>query len=280
MNISFLRFVNADSAAVIDPRRRASKSTLHNGMPLEVQSLEPRLPLAASVAGLGSLTALADADTVAPEVRSLIAPNSRTYSRGDTISFRVRFTEPVVVTGMPTLPITIGETVRQAVWNGKGSGGSSLVFKAVVQSGDRANGVQVAGPISLAGGTISDKAGNALVPEAAGTFPRVKVDAVGPRVTQFGTPVVSGKIVSLRVTFDEAVRVTGKPSIPFTLADVPKQFVYARGAGTNVLTFRFKAAAGEVPTLENVAVPAQTILLNGGTMTDRFGVDFSETSNI
>ncbi len=40
------------------------------------------------------------------------APKRHTYGEGGTIAFRVNFTEPVVATGIPTLPISIGDTVR------------------------------------------------------------------------------------------------------------------------------------------------------------------------
>jgi hypothetical protein len=68
------------------------------------------------------------ADTTPPEIRSIAAPKGETFGEGRTIAFRVNFTEPVVAMGIPTLPITIGDTVRQAAWNGRGSGSRSLTF--------------------------------------------------------------------------------------------------------------------------------------------------------
>lgn len=225
-------------------------------MPLELQSLEPRL-------------ALAVADTIAPTVKSIAAPRAKTYAAGSTLSFKATFTEKVFATGVPTLPITIGDTVRQATWNGKGSGGKSLVFRTTVQAGDLApSGVSIAGPIGLSGATIRDKAGNALIPAATGTFPKAKVDAVGPSATAFGTATITPKRVSVPVTFSEPVRIKGKPSIPFTLAGVSKQLVYKSGSGKNVLTFTYKPAKREAPTAENVVIPWQTIGLNRGSITD------------
>jgi formylglycine-generating enzyme required for sulfatase activity len=226
-------------------------------MPLELQSLEPRL-------------ALAVADTIAPTVKSIAAPSAKTYAAGSTLSFKATFSETIIATGVPTLPITIGDTVRQATWDGKGSGGRSLVFTTRIQSGDLApSGVSVAGPIGLSGATIRDKAGNTLIPAATGTFTKAKVDAVGPSVTAFGAETITPKLVSVPVTFSEPVTIKGKPSIPFTLAGVSKQLVYKSGSGKNVLTFTYKPAKGEAPTAANVNVPTQSIGLNGGAITDK-----------
>ena len=262
-----------DALARAPSRKKRSSARSHlKPVALQVQPLEPRLTLDAA-AGLLSRATAAVADTVAPEVRSVTPPASQTYGAGKTLSFKVNFSERVVVTGTPTLPITIGNAVRQAVWNGKGNGQKSLTFSTVVQAGDLApTGVHVAGPIGLAdGAAISDRVGNALIPVATGIFPKAKVDAVGPRVTEFAKPVVVGTRVSLRATFDEAVIVTGKPSIPFTLAGVPKQLAYGSGSGGNVLTFQYKAPKGEVPAVETVVISTPTIALGGGRITDTAG---------
>lgn len=228
-------------------------------MPLELQSLEPRL-------------ALAVADTLAPTVKSIAAPLAKTYTTGSTLSFKATFSENIIVTGEPTLPITIGDTVRQATWDGKGSGGRTLVFKTSVQAGDFApSGVLIAGPVGLSGATIRDKAGNPLIPAATGTFPKAKVDAVGPSVAAFGTTTITPKLVSVQVRFSEPVTIKGKPMIPFTLAGVAKQLDYKGGSGTKALTFTYKPAKGEAPTAANVNIPTQAISLNGGAITDNVG---------
>lgn len=266
MRVSFLRSSLAEPASSSPRRRRPSKSPHRRQMPLELQSLEPRL-------------ALAVADTTAPAVKSITALKAGTYGTGSTISFKVTFTEKVFVTGTPTLPvqvktipITIGDEVRQATWNGKGNGGTSLVFTAPVQSLDLApTGVAINGPIGLPGGAaIRDKAGTALIPTATGGFfPKVKVDGFGPSVTGFGAATVTPNRISLSVTFLEPVVVKGKPSIPFTLAGVSRQLVYQSGSGKNAMTFSYKPAKGEAPTDANVNVPTQAIALNGGAITDK-----------
>lgn len=212
-------------------------------------------------------------DTTPPEIRSIAAPKRHTYGEGGTIAFRVNFTEPVVATGIPTLPISIGDTVRQAAWNGRGSGSRSLTFTLGVQSGDFAPaGVRVAGPIVLPdGAAIRDRAGNDLNPAASGEFPRARVDAVGPSVSDFGHIAIAGKRVSMRVTFTEPVTVRGKPSIAFMVDGAPRQLVYARGSGSDVLVFTYRATRRETPTVENVAVSTPVIALSRGHIIDAAG---------
>jgi len=179
-------------------------------------------------------TAKVAVDTTAPAVASVTVPAAKTYAAGAVLSFTVNFTEKVVVSGTPVLPIEIGSSVRNAVWNGKGSGTKSLTFTTTVQSGDSdSNGIRIAGPVGLTGAAaIRDAAQNDVNPDttaaaAAATklLAKVTVDAVGPSLTVLGTPEINAKTkaVGLAVTFSEPVTVKGKPSIPFTLAGNKRQ---------------------------------------------------------
>ena len=271
MTRSLLRFAGMES--VFQRQRRHAHRRRRKPLALAVQSLEPRLALAVGVAGGFEKAATPPADTAPPAIRSITAPKGQTYGEGGRIAFRVHFTEPVLVTGTPELPIVVGTTVRQAAWNGKGSGGKSLTFMVDVQSGDLAPaGVQVAGPITFPNGaTISDRAGNDLNPAASGAFPKVRVDAVGPSVSDFGPIAVAGRRVSMLVTFTERVTVRGKPSLPFTLAGAPRQFVYGRGSGSSVLVFQYKATKTETPTVGDVAVSNPAITFGSGRIVDGAG---------
>jgi len=254
------------------PRRRPSACEI------AMESLETRRPLAADVAGLADDLVVATAvDNSAPVIRSIKAPAAGTYAAGETLAFRVKFNEPVIVTGQPTLPIRIGDSVRQAVWSGRGSGTRSLVFTHTVQPGDSApTGVKVAGPIEMSpSATIRDAAGHGLVPRAAGKFPKAKVDAVGPQTVAFEAPKVSSRgRVSQRVWFNEPVRVTGTPSITITIDQVEHRLTLARGLSNGrQLTFvSGVGAAGQPSSLAaNASATARQIMLEDGTIMDRFG---------
>lgn len=212
-------------------------------------------------------------DTARPAVASVTGPAAKNHTAGSTLSFTVNFTEKVAATGVPALPITIGDTVRHATWNGRGSGGRSLTFTLPVQAGDFAPaGVRVGGPIVFPdGAAIRDQAGNELSPGTAGVFPRARVDAVAPRVSSFGQLAIAGKRVSIRVTFTEPVTIRGNPSIPFLLNGVPRELVYVRGAGSNVLVFQYNATWRETPTAGNVAVSTPPLSFGRGQFRDRAG---------
>jgi hypothetical protein len=66
----------------------------------------------------------------------------------------------VVVTGVPRIAIDVGGLTRYATY-ASGSGTSALTFSYAVQAGDfDANGIAIAAPLDLNGGSITDVAGN------------------------------------------------------------------------------------------------------------------------
>jgi len=207
--------------------RRPAKKQRRETVQLHVQSLEPKLALAASVAtkitvqpgdtgtdGLavarsisrsnGSFirnlatqavasTAITPPNTVRvlvdatkPGVAFVRGPSAGTYTAGSTLSFTVRFTEPVFATAADRkqliLPIVIGGTTRDASWTGEGSGTKSLTFTTVIRPGDSAPaGLQIVGPIGLSdGASLRDRAGNDVDPAVVAQFPTVNVNGVGP----------------------------------------------------------------------------------------------------
>lgn len=106
------------------------------------------------------------ADTTAPTVTSVTVPTAGTYTTGQNLNFTVNLDKVVTVStagGTPSIPVTVGATVRQATYV-SGSGTSALLFRYTVQAGDEdTDGVSVGASISLNGGTIQDAAGNNLV---------------------------------------------------------------------------------------------------------------------
>lgn len=125
-------------------------------------------------------------DTTSPTVASVRGPAAKTYAAGSRLYFTVQFTEPVFATAADpkqlTLPIAIGGTTRNAVWNGKGSGTKRLTFTALPHMDDSAPaGLKTDGPIRMSGGAvIRDRAGNDANPSVSAQFPKAKVNGVGP----------------------------------------------------------------------------------------------------
>jgi hypothetical protein len=256
--------------------RRSRRSDRASALKLE--SLEPRLALA-SVAGLP--------DTIAPVVRSVSLPAAGTYGTGRPLTFKLNFSEPVKVVGDQAtvfLPIEVNYAMRSAQYV-SGSGTKSLTFRMAVTANDvdtdgislgRVNEAAVR-DFDFAANGIQDRAGN----PASDTIPavntsRIRVDATGPVVAGYGNFVTQGRQVSLKVTFDGPVTVTGRPMVPVTIGGVPHNLAYVAGSKTSTLTFAVQVPKDK--SVENPAfrgtneLPGEVILLpEGANLKDRFG---------
>jgi hypothetical protein len=94
---------------------------------------------------------------VPPVVTTVAVPANGTYGAGAPLTFTVSFSEPVTVNtagGTPTLPFTIGATVREAVYV-SGSGTTALTFSYSVAAVDAdGDGIAVGAALVLNGATI------------------------------------------------------------------------------------------------------------------------------
>lgn len=158
-------------------------------------------------------------DTVAPTVSSVtgITSNGR-YKAGVNISLRVNFSEPVIVTGAPSLTLETGDTDGVATY-ASGSGTSALTFTYTVGATDASNDLDYVASNSLAlnGGTIQDAAGNNAVltlaaPGATGSLganAAIILDNVTPTLLS-STPAASATEIvvtnSVALTFSENIR--------------------------------------------------------------------------
>jgi hypothetical protein len=212
-------------------------------------------------------------DGVAPTITSVSGPAAGTYIVGQHLDFSVQFSEAVAVTGTPRLVLTIGSTTRYATYL-SGSSTSTLTFRYTVQAGDEdTDGIAVASPIDLNGGTITDVPGNDAVlsftpPNTSG----VLVDGVAPTITSVSGPTagtyIVGQNLDFTVVFSEAVAVTGTPRLQLTIGSATRYATYLSGTGST-LTFRYTVQSGDLDS-DGIAV-ASPIDLNGGTIKDVLG---------
>jgi hypothetical protein len=212
-------------------------------------------------------------DGVAPTITSVSGPTAGTYIVGQNLDFTVVFSEAVAVTGTPRLQLTIGSATRYATY--LSGTGSTLTFRYTVQSGDLdSDGIAVASPIDLNGGTIKDVLGNNAVltftpPDTSG----VLVDGVAPTITSVTGPAagtyIVGQNLDFTVVFSEAVKVTGTPQLQLTIGSTTEYATYQGGTGTSTLTFRYTVQVGDLDS-DGIAV-ASPIDLNGGTIKDVLG---------
>jgi hypothetical protein len=195
------------------------------------------------------------------------------------------------------LPVEVGYAMREAQYV-SGSGTRSLTFRLNVAANDRdTDGISLGRVNSaavrdfdFAANRIQDRAGN----PASNVIPAVnttgiRVDATGPVVTSHSGFITKGRQVSLQVTFDGRVTVTGKPRVPVTIGGQTRSLAYVSGSGTSTLTFAIKVPRGASvanPVFRGVnGLPGEVILLPvGANLKDRFGNavtpiggDFGET---
>lgn len=111
------------------------------------------------------LTAVATRDETAPTVLFVSSSNANgLLTQGERLEIQVRFSEPVIVSGAPTITLETGTVDRVASYL-SGSGTATLVFDYKVGPGDSAADLDYVASNSLAlnGGSIADPAGNNAV---------------------------------------------------------------------------------------------------------------------
>jgi hypothetical protein len=211
------------------------------------------LPAPAAAGSLGSNKDI-HIDTTKPTVTSISSVTADGYyNAGDVISIQINFSEPVDVTGTPTLTLNSGGTATYA----SGTGTSTLNFNYTVLATQ--NNVDLnysaTSSLALAGGTINDFATNtatltlpALVsPNSLGGSKDIHIDTVVPTVASVSSATAdgfynAGDVISIQIVFSEPVDVTGTPVLALNSGGTA---FYSSGTGTNTLTFTYTVAVGQ-----------------------------------
>jgi len=187
--------------------------------------------------------------TVTPAVTQATAsPGTGVEHAGDVITLSLAFNEAVTVTGTPTLSLNDGNVATYA----GGSGTSTLTFKTTVAATDTNTSALAITGVNLPSGTsIKDASGVAAnLTGAVKTFTGLQIDPVLPAVTQataFPSTGIehAGDTITLSLAFNEAVTVTGTPTLSLNDGNVA---TYAGGSGTGTLTFKTTVAATDTNT--------------------------------
>ncbi len=222
-------------------------------------------------------------DTTAPTVSNVTSPNADgTYNSGD-ITVTVTFSEAVNVTGVPTLTLETGITDRTANYSG-GTGTDTLSFTYTIQPNDLSPDLDyiVTSPLKLNGGTIRDAALNnasltLATPGAVGSLgynKNIVIDTNAAAVTNVTSPTADGFYKSgdiiITMTFNEAVNVTGTPTLTLETGTTDRTANYSGGTGTDTLSFTYTIQAGDTSSDLNY-VAADSLSLNSGTIRDSGG---------
>ena len=223
-------------------------------------------------------TVVVDAVASASIISSIL-PTSSTYIEGQTLDFTLNYNRAVTVTGTPQLQLNLNSGVVNADYQAGLSTPTSVVFRYTTTTSDEdMDGITLASPLSLNGGTIQDSnllnAGLVFnIPDATG----IKVDGVAPTITTVPSPTIGTYItnqnITVQMTFSEAVVVTGTPRIPITLGMASVFADYVSGSNSNTLTFKYLVQVGDY---DNDGIDIVSPMdLNGGTIKDLRNHDLS-----
>ena len=226
------------------------------------------------------------------------------YGIGDEVEVTVTFNENVVVTGSPQLELNIGGSPEIASYDS--TDGSKVVFGYTVAVGDSdTDSISIAADkLSLNGGTIKDAAGNSadLSHSAEAAQTGHKVDGIRPTIT--AAPLFSGSTYSTdgvhtigeeliaNVHFSENVYVGGNPGPQLKLnirgtaksADFFSAVPECNEPGLCLISFspfdrhgirlifEYEIVRGDLD-LDGVAIDANSLVLNGGSIRDGAGND-------
>ncbi|HWR61358.1 MAG TPA: Ig-like domain-containing protein, partial [Clostridia bacterium] len=130
-------------------------------------------------------------------------------------------------------------------------------------------------PLAEGPHTIAAKATDAAGNTSSISAPcNVSIDKVSPHVLSVQIPTdgkyPAGSSLDFTVTFDEAVTVTGIPSIGLILdSNINTGAAYLSGSGTNTLVFRYAAEAGE-QDIDGISV-AENLICSGAAICDAAG---------
>ena len=216
---------------------------------------------------------------LAPAVSSLYFDtrprNRHTYGLGELIGVDVVFSKDVTVTGSPQLGLTIGNRIRQAVYDEGNSDGRTLFFRYDAQVSDRdTDGISIAAnAIDLNGGTIMAKADGTtaavLTHRALTADANRKVDGrtvLVPEVSSIffnnvplgGDTYGLGEVIEVAIAFNASVTVTGSTQLGLLIGSETKQADYYAGSGSRKLLFRYTVEAGDRDT-DGISVPEDAI---------------------
>ena len=230
-----------------------------------------------------AVTSVADHNGDGPYWRGTSASNVRpsgTYGIGDSIKVTVTFSENVFVVGAPQLMLDIGGSARTGGY--ESTAAAEVVFSYTVAEGDSdSDGIAVASnKLSLNGGSIKDAAGNDanLSHNALAAQDGHMVDGIRPTVSAisifsggagYDDVFNIGDEMFANIRFSEAVRIGGEPQLTL---DFDGEAKTAKWIGDLFFDFSYLIQEGDLDT-DGVAIGANALSLNGGTIKDAAGND-------
>ena len=210
----------------------------------------------------------------------------RGYGLGETIKVKVKFEEHVVVSGQPTLRLSIGREDREALFAQVNQEDFSAEFHYVVRAGDRDDDGISIGPDALRGGSIQDLVGNTWrvnrLPGLASDGRRHCVNGG----SDFLPPVVKSvrfdrprnpdgyrlyEAIDVYVVFSETVNVvSGTPAVLIAIGSETRRATYLTGSGRTQLNFRYIVQPEDYDR-DGISIGPNALV--GGVIQDQAGND-------
>ena len=205
------------------------------------------------------------------------------YKAGETITVTVTLKSAFasVTAGSMSLTLDVGDNRRTASYVPSSGSAATLTFTYTVADGELdADGVSVPEDgfnKGTAEFTYSDGSSFGDSTHKAYGFPGHKVDGVAPKAVAGGVKLtskpgedyryVTGNSIKVTVTFDEAMKVEGAPSVKLMVGTTQREARYESGTGTPALVFAYAVGANDRDD-DGVGVVADSL---AGTVTDLAG---------
>ena len=220
-----------------------------------------------------------------PVVNSVSSSASNsTYIVGDTLIINVSFSEPVTVTGVPTITLETGDNDALSSYT-SGSGTSAIKFSYIVSEGDYTEDLSYINQnaLQLNQGSINDAAGNNMVlilpePDSTGSLSfnkNLNIDGILPFINSVtsldssGT-YIFGDTIDIAMNFSKQMNVTGTPQLLLETGSNDASIPYISGAGSETLVFRYIIESGH--SSNDLSYQSDSsLVLNGGSITDLAG---------
>ncbi|GAB5526714.1 MAG: hypothetical protein Roseis2KO_45860 [Roseivirga sp.] len=161
---------------------------------------------------------------LATTITGVSVPSDDTYGSGATLDFTVTFSDPVTITGAPTLPVTIGSTSVNATLNAPVAASTTAFFSyTILVDQEDTDGIALGASLDLNGATIQDAANLDASPtlNGVGVTTAVLVDAIAPAAPVFvSISDDNGSSNSDQITNDQSlfVRGTAEPNSQLSLS--------------------------------------------------------------
>lgn len=205
------------------------------------------------------------ADVTVPTVS--ITTSKATFLPSETITVTVTFSESVTAFTASDLAVTGTSSSYY-------SKGSLVTISASLYTISLTPASAVTGTLLLnvAAGAAQDLSGNL---STAATQVTLQIDGTAPTVSQVSSNTTNGSYkagasIDIRVTFSEAVTVTGTPQITLETGATDRTVDYTSGSGSTVLVFTYVVQSGDTTSDLNY-FSTSALVLNGGTIADSAG---------